>query len=318
MKRIIPGLVSLALLLLIISCGSKEKGLELDQLNDVELLELANSQYNSGDAASALKTCELLLMKYPTSNYHIETQLLMAKAHGSLDQYEEQMNLLLRLLRENIIPGYSPQIFVQIGKFYERAALFNPGLVTSDTSDYRLALNYYDKALNYPDSDDEISKSEAQFRRGLVEAKIGEIDAAIEEYKKVIKNFPQSDFSLLAQMKLTNPNDISELKTDNVSLSEYRATLELPALPETSPSQRKTGAEAKERAEDESGSMESLIEETLEDTDTPTEADEPGEPVEDESSNEEEEMDPFAIPEQATDVPETESEALPDTSSAPE
>jgi len=313
MKRFIPGLLSILLLLFLVSCGSKKKGLELNQMNDQELLTLASSQYKAGDAKGALKTSDRLLMAFPTSNLHIETQLLMAKAYGTLDRYEEQMSLLLRLLRENIIPGYSPQIFVQIGKFYERAALFNPGLVTSDTSDYRLALDYYDKALNYPDSDDQQAKSEAQFRRGMVEAKIGEINAAIEEYKLVLKNFPQSEFSLLAQLKLKDPGNVSELKTDDLSIAEYRSSLESSDMPSEYPSAQETDTE--QPAPEDTGSMDNLIEETLE---TPTEADEPGEAMEDAPETDSGEIDPFDSPEPAPEMPDTESSAFPDTSSAPE
>lgn len=288
MKRILLVLLSLTLLLTVINCGSGKKGSDRVQYTDQELLELAEQQYNAGNARAAVQTCERLLLTYPTSNLHIETQLLMSKAYGAQDLYEEQMNLLLRLLRENIIPEYSPQVYVQIGKFYERAARFNPGIITSDTTDYRLALDYYEKAINYPDSDDEVAKSEAQFRRGLVEAKIGQIDEAIQAYRKVVNNYPNTDFSLLAQVKLQNPGNISELAIDKGSLNEYRDMLESPVTTEAEGAQEKTEMPA----EQDDGSMDNLIEKTLE---TPEE--EP--PVTEETPEAEptpENIDPFATP----------------------
>jgi tetratricopeptide (TPR) repeat protein len=302
MKRIMLLITSLTLVMFTLQCGSGKKGSDSQRYSDQELLELAQRQYKAGDAQATVNTCERLLLEYPTSNLHIETQLLLSQAYGDIDQYEEQMNLLLRLLRENIIPEYSPQVYVQIGKFYERAARFNPGIITSDTTDYRLALDYYEKAILYPDSDDDYARSEAQYRRGIVEAKIGQINQAIVAYQKVVSNYPDSDFSLLAQVKLKNPRNTSELGTDQNSLNEYQNLLESPdaVIPEDTPEESTTPVE------EDDASMDNLIEQTLE---TPTESTAPPEteeaapPVEDRQIEEDtapESVDPFSMPEETT------------------
>ena len=93
-------------------------------------------------------------------------------------------------------------------------------------------MDFYDKALKYPDSDDRRSKSEAVYRRALVEAKIGQIEDAVSRYKLVSSLFPNSDFSILAQMKLKDPTDISELSTSDSAMTTYRQALGLVEAPE--------------------------------------------------------------------------------------
>ncbi|MGD9488489.1 MAG: tetratricopeptide repeat protein [Calditrichaceae bacterium] len=221
-------MASILALTLIFATGcifGKKKGIESEQITAEELLQAGNEQFNAGKYNEAINTYESLLLKFPTSDLHIETQLRMADSYGAMDKYEEQMDLLLRLLKENIIPDRVPRIYTQIGRFYERAALFNPGIVTSDSSDYQLAIRYYEKAVKYPDSDDQFSKSEAQYRKALVKAKTGRTDDAVIEYKKVPVLFPESMYSILARIKLVNPEDSKELPTDATSLKNYKEQL---------------------------------------------------------------------------------------------
>jgi len=168
--------------------------------------------------------------------------LKMASAYGHIDDFEQQMAILSRLLKENIIPGRIPQIYVQIGKFYERAATFNPGIATSDTSDYEKAINYYKKAVFYKDSKDTLTKAEAAYRQAVCEVKIGKITEAVTDYGFVKNYFSGTPFALLAQIKLKEPADTSELTTDEASLENYRQQLhqEAPAeevAPPPSPQQ---------------------------------------------------------------------------------
>lgn len=219
------------ILLLFSACGGTNGETDYSQITDVELFAMANNEMHKGNYQKAIDDYNRILTDFPISNLHIDCQLKIAEAYGKLDNFEEQMFELHRLVKENIIPERVPKIYVQIGKFYERAALFNPGIITTDTSDYKKAMDYYDKALKYPDSDDNKTKSEAVYRRALVEAKIGQINDAIDRYKLVSSLFPNSDYSVLAQIKLKDPSNTNELVTTDSALTQYRATLGIAAPP---------------------------------------------------------------------------------------
>ena len=208
-----------------IACGSSNEAQNLESMTAADYLQKGNDYYKNGDYDSAIKTYEDLLTRFPTTDLHIETQLKIGACYGQTDRYEDQMTLLLRMLRENIIPDRVPAIYVQIGRFYERAAQFNPNISTTDTMDYETAIMYYNKAYNYKDSNDETAKSEALYRRALTEVKIGQINKAIEDYRSVTVQYPNTDHNLLALVKLNDPNDISELKVDEASLTSYKEML---------------------------------------------------------------------------------------------
>lgn len=228
--------------LLIIACGTTKEEIDYSQITDIELLQMGDSQFEKGEYKKAISLYNKLLLDFPTSNLHIDTQLKMAEAYGKLDNFEEQHDMLHRLLLENIIPERVPQIYIQIGKFYERAALWNPGIVSTDTSDYKDAIRYYTKALKYPDSDDNTAKSEAMYRHALVEAKIGQIEDAISRYRLIGSLFPESSFNLLAQMKLKDPADTAELAVSDSALTSYRVALGI----ETAPAEAEDAAAANE------------------------------------------------------------------------
>jgi len=226
MKQI-ARLSCLIMFLMLLSCsGSKEKNADPGQLmTDQEILLSGDAQFNSGLFHDALQTYEKILLYHPTSDLHIAAQLRMAECYGAMENYESQMDALLRILKENIIPEQVPQIYVQIGKFYERSAAFNPGISTNDTSDMSTARNYYEKAFLYKDSQDQLSKSEAQYRRALTESRLGMISAATDHYNYLAQNDPYNTFGILARVKLMDPSNTSELKTDEASMLSYRQLL---------------------------------------------------------------------------------------------
>jgi len=200
-----------------------------------ETLTIGNQQLENGQYKDALNTYQSLLINFPTSDLHIDAKLKMAEAYGKLEDYEKQMETLLQLLNENIIPERVPEIYGQIGEFYERFAQYNPGTVSSDTSDYLKAIEYYKKAVSYENSKDRFSKAKAMYRRALVEAKIGRINDAIAHYNFVVRNFPETPYSILAQVKLKDPSDTSELATDEASLQAYQESLAGSAAAEFQP-----------------------------------------------------------------------------------
>ena len=232
MKFVHLLLLLTALFVLTMGCSSNNEVKEGPLFSDKEMMATGDQQFAAGKYQDALNTYQSLLVEHPTSDLHIDTQLKIAAVYGKMENYEAQMNALNTLLSENIIPRQVPNIYVQIGQFYEQAARFNPGTVTSDTSDYQKAISYYQKAFNYKDSNDSTAKAEAGYRKALSEARIGQISDAVKDYQLVVDQFPQTDFAVLASVKLTDPNDVSELKTDPASIESYRQTL---ALPEPSP-----------------------------------------------------------------------------------
>lgn len=220
--------VLLLLYAFLFSCGgSSGDAPDFTTFTDSDMMAYADKQKDKKDFGNAIDNYKKLLLEFPTSNLHIKAQLKIAECYAGLDKWEEQFETLQRLIRENIIPEEVPQLYVQIGKFYERAAQFNPGVITTDSADYLLAVDYYDKALKYPDSDDNLTKSESVYRRALVEAKTGKINDAVARYKMVSNLFPTSNFSILSQMKLKNPNDITELATTDSAITRYKQALGL-------------------------------------------------------------------------------------------
>ncbi len=224
-KIALANIIILLIALITASCsmfGKKEE----TNLNTAEaVIEQGDALYEQGKYEEALKMYKSMLIDFPTSDLHIDAQLRIADTYGKLDKYEDQMDVLLRLLRENIIPDRVPEVYCQIGEFYEKAALFNPGMVSSDTADYNTALDYYKKAIEYTDSEDQLSKSKAQYRSALVNAKLGRIQKAIDEYNLVISKYPNSPYATLAKMKLKSPDNTAELSLSEEAMKSYAEIL---------------------------------------------------------------------------------------------
>lgn len=217
--KMLPIIIITAIL--VIGCGSGNKSRDANVQSSEELLAKGDAEFNSGQYKEALQTYEMLLVLHPTSDLHVETQLRMAEVYGQMDQFEEQMALLKRILEENIIPGQVPQIYIQIGKFYERAASFNPGVITSDTTDLRTAIKYYERANRYEDSEDINAKAESVYRLAIVNAKMGKMSDATLYYETVANQYASTPFGVLANVKLQDPSDTSELPMDEDSMQKY-------------------------------------------------------------------------------------------------
>ncbi len=225
MKKIILNSVGVIILLMLLACGSHKQLVVQEKRSPQELIKAGDQLYMQGDYKDALETYNRLLIFYPTSDLDIEAKLRIAKCYSKMEKYEKQMDVLLQMLKENLIPEYVPNIYIQIGEYYETAARFNPTNTNGDSADYQTAIDYYTKAINYEDSNNKDAKIEAMYRRALVEAKMGKTDLAARHYQDIIDKFPESSFAILAQIKLLNPADISELSTDPVSLETYQKQL---------------------------------------------------------------------------------------------
>lgn len=148
----------------------------------------------------------------------------MAKSLGGKEKFEDQLDLLLRVLKENIIPEKVPLIYVQIGEFYEGAAVWNPGNVTSDTSDYIKAAKYYRKAVFYPNSNDDVTKAYALYRAGFMYTKAKDIEKAKQAYGQVIDSFPQSPYASLARTKLLDPTNTQDIQPEPLLATQQPGT----------------------------------------------------------------------------------------------
>lgn len=197
--------------LAIAACSSGKKEIILEEETDESLLAKGNTELETGNYTEAIKIYDMLLINFPTSDLHIDAQLNTAKALGGQEKFEEQFDLLLRLLRENVIPERVPEIFLQIGDFYANAAVWNPGDVSKDTTDWTSAARYYRKAAFYPDSEDNQTKSKALFLAGVMYARIRQIDTAKRAYEGVISTFPGTPYAELAKIKLVDPSNTEVL-----------------------------------------------------------------------------------------------------------
>jgi TolA-binding protein len=220
MYRII--LYSALILCIIYSCSSK-KGIVLEDETPESLLQKAELAYDNDKPADAIQISQMILDNFPTSDLHIDAQLLMTRSLGAQEKYEDQFDLLLRILKENIIPEKVPRIYMQIGEYYEHAARWNPGNITSDTTDLRQAAKYYRRAVFYPNSNDRDTKAKALYRAALMHAKIRDYETAKKAYAQVIESYPESPYSGLAKIKLLDPTNTTEIQPQIVTAGAEEA-----------------------------------------------------------------------------------------------
>jgi len=194
-----------------VGCGGSKDDLILEDETPESLLQKGEIAYSNGNYDQSVKLAQLMLDHFPTSDLHIDAQLLISKSLGGQEKYEDQFDLLLRILKENIIPEKVPNIYLQIGEFYENSARWNPGTVTSDSADFTNAADYYKKAVFYPNSDDRSTKANALYRMALMHAKLNDIEVASKAYQEVITIYPESPYSTLARTKLADPTNTDEL-----------------------------------------------------------------------------------------------------------
>lgn len=199
------------LISIFLGCGGSKDEIVIDEETPESLLQKGEVAYVNGNYDQSIKLAQLMLDNFPTSDLHIDAQLLISKTMGAQEKYEEQFDLLLRILKENIIPEKVPLIYLQIGEFYENSARWNPGDVTTDSLDFQNAAGFYKKAVFYPNSTDRYTKAHALYRMGLMHAKLNDIEIASKSYQELINTYPDSPYSSLARTKLSDPTNTDEL-----------------------------------------------------------------------------------------------------------
>jgi tetratricopeptide (TPR) repeat protein len=211
------------LILILFSCSSNEQFV-LEEETPESLLARSRAAYDNGNYDESIQMANFLLENFPTSDLHVEAQLVMANSLGGKEKFEDQMDLLLRLLKENIIPEKVPLIYVQIAEFYEDAAVWNPGNVTSDTSDFIQAAKFYRKAVFYPNSNDVATKSYALYRTGFMYTKANDIEKAKQAYGQVVDSYPQSPYASLARKKLLDPTNTEDIQPEPLIASQQESS----------------------------------------------------------------------------------------------
>ncbi|NOX90409.1 MAG: tetratricopeptide repeat protein [Calditrichaeota bacterium] len=234
MKKLIISSMMFMVFIALLACGSNKEATLKETRSPEEIIQAGDMLFAQGKYEQALDTYQRLLIFYPTSDLDVDAKLKIAECYNKLEKYEKQMDVLLQLLKENLIPERVPAIYIQLGKFYEQAALFNPGTSGNDTLDYQKAIEYYEKAIKYKDSKDKEAKTQALYRKALVEAKLGQLDEAIKNYQEIVDKNPESPFAVLAQIKMQDPQNTAELSTFSDSLEVYKSRLGKPATPEKS------------------------------------------------------------------------------------
>ena len=211
----------LIFLYLVISCSSSKQEIDLEDETAESMLQKSNAALESKSYDQALRLDSLLLLNFPTSDLHVDAQLNMAKALWGKEEYEQQLDLLLRILQENIVPEKVPSIYAQIGEHYEDAALWNPNTVTSDSMDWAKAAQYYRKAVFYPDSEDDATKAKSLYRAALLYAKLNQIDVAARAYEQTIAFYPESIYSAMAKIKLRDPRNTEEIDPNSDQMAGF-------------------------------------------------------------------------------------------------
>jgi tetratricopeptide (TPR) repeat protein len=209
--RLIQSIIIIIITTALLGCGSSKEELNMENETPESMLQRSANAYQSGNYEESVQLAQLLIDHFPTSDLHIDAQLLIARDLGALEEYEQQFDLLLRILKENIIPEKVPSIYAQIAAFYENAARWNPGTVNTDSVDFQKAAEFYRKAVFYPNSEDNATKAMALYRMALTYAKLDDIETASKAYEEVITTYPSSPYSTLARTKLTNPANTEEL-----------------------------------------------------------------------------------------------------------
>jgi tetratricopeptide (TPR) repeat protein len=221
--------LSILIITALMSCGGSKDEISIEDETPESLLQKGEVEFSNANYDQSIKLAQLMLDNFPTSDLHIDAQLLISKSYGAQEKYEDQFDLLLRLLKENIIPEKVPLIYMQIGEFYENSAKWNPGDVTTDSLDYTNAAGYYKKAVFYPNSDDRYTKANALYRMGLMYAKLNDIEVASKAYQELITTYPESPYSTLARTKLADPTNTEELPLPAPSATPVETTTEVTA-----------------------------------------------------------------------------------------
>jgi tetratricopeptide (TPR) repeat protein len=194
----------------------------MEGLEPPELLAKGEQAFNEGDMDKAIQAFETIYSRYPTSREYISAVIGMSRAYNNLGDFERGFNLLYNLIRENMVPSKVPEIYNEMGRYYEVTAAYSKEAgISSEQEDYKSAISYYKKSVSYPNSDDEIAKSYAQFQIGELQSKLGLYQDAALAYQSTIYNFSGTEWAQIAEQRIEQlqqegKTSISTLKKEQV------------------------------------------------------------------------------------------------------
>lgn len=229
MRTIMLGTIIISLFIL--GCGSSEKEIVLTELTDTELMEMAAKYFETKNYDKAIETYDYIKKNFPDTDYFVEVNIGKARALGKKEHYEDQLDLIYKTLKANIMPQKVPRIYVEIGNFYQKFAPFDPGLSGTGglEEDYKIAIDFYKKALQYDESNDNDAKSEALANIGLVSAKQKNYEEATKIYQNFLKTYPQSPYYLSVSQRLNNIKNVAPFQIiypENIKAEESDEELE--------------------------------------------------------------------------------------------
>jgi outer membrane protein assembly factor BamD (BamD/ComL family) len=191
-------------LVFFLSCSKKEGTLEnLDQQDPSVILQKANELYATGKTKDAFRAYSIIYKKYPTSREYIDAAIGLAHTYNDMGEYEKGMQILLNLVRENIVPSRVPEIYNEMAQYYEdNAGISSAAGVSDEKQDYRKALDFYKKAVKYPNSEDMEAKAFAQYRIGEVHIDLWEFKDAVAAFQETVATYPDTRWAKLAEQRL--------------------------------------------------------------------------------------------------------------------
>jgi len=218
----------IALLVLVSGCSKKEVRTEIPEAEQPEaFLKYGDQFYQNGDYDNAFRAYGYIYENYPTSREYIDAAIGLSRCYGALQDYDKGFDILYDLLQNNLIPTKVPQIYNAIGEFYERSAGISEQLSGAGDSDYRNAIDYYDKSIKYPNSEDLNAKGYAQYRIGVLYEKLDEMPKALEAYELAQNQYLGTEWAGRAEQNISDINKRVQLR------NEYELRDLLPEQPDS-------------------------------------------------------------------------------------
>lgn len=238
MKKI--SLALLVLILFVTACGKKESAKDTStQLDPAKVLQEGNRLYSEGMTEDAFRTYKVIYDRFPTSREYISAAIGLSRCYNDLGNYEKGFDVLLSLLKENLIPSRVPEIYNEIGRYFEvNAGISSMAGISDESKDYENAIQYYQKSIDYPNSDDSTAKAHAQLRIAELDLKLGKLKDAVLAFKATEYNFPGTVSAQMATQRLQEFREavntvLSETKTGAGGIPDSVTSVpkEEPAVP---------------------------------------------------------------------------------------
>lgn len=233
-------LLLVVLLLLVFSCGREKEVVYVDPSWDPEqLLAVGNEYLQIQDYDHAEEAFLIIYNNYPTSRVYTDAMLGLAYVYGKKEQYEKQMDMLLALVSENLVPSKIPAIYNQLAEFYEKTSAIIREINPMDTTDLAKAREYYQKSVNYALSSDTLSKAEAIYKSAMIDFQLGHREKGLQTLQELTVNYAGNPWAFQAKNFLQTYQETGILPgmvQEESILQQTSPEDSLPVMPEAVPS----------------------------------------------------------------------------------